>query len=269
MTKVKLRRGGQEDKGEESSESLGLTSSSREDNAPSDAEDSGEEMVEVPIGNTLSDLRITPDEGRCLVLGHSGSGKSTLIRNIVRELVKTGTIAGVFWFGMSHDDERAWIPAERRAPTLSEERIKAMVACQKMAQMKKYHVVCVLDDVSSIKSHNNKLFDALASVASRHHRIFLIVGLQQLTQIAPSFRTNLTRMFCTSASNDTITQLHKQSKPIDYYQFQRYFEGLGRVKGEVLYVDKSTGDISKIRVPKLDPEDMVRYINGGTREKDV
>lgn len=155
----------------------------------------------------------------------------------------------VFWCGASSHEE-GWLEKGRKLTTLSDDRIKAMVKCQKSPAMAGKYIILVLDDIT-FKTHNNKVFTALIKVHSRHDRIMIIFAVQNGSMISPVSRVNSDVIICTSPNNQIVSELHKLSREGNFYKFREKFDGV-IPKKRCLYLHKSNGDSYLVDTPRCD-----------------
>lgn len=190
---------------------------------------------------------------RICILGPTQSGKTTIIRHLIRNFVKTKTVAAVYWFGDSYHEEK-WLPPGRGEALINTAKLEALRTAMKSPNMAGKHAIVVLDDVLGeefLRGKQGKWWSRFIST-SRHYNITLLIGMQYLKGISPVMRDNVKQWIVTWINHNGIEALHKQSRSSKPFFRQELTDAKRGAPKLIDFDPDAPREITTLSVPKLD-----------------
>lgn len=205
----------------------------------------------------IHDINFVPPN-RLVILGSTDSGKTTTIRNIIVSLRNNYSIAAVWCFGRSADEE-TWIPRGFRSTTVDKEQLDKIRNIQNTKPFKDLHQIVILDDILGTNFHQDKWWSDFISTC-RKQRITIIFSIQHLKAVPPVIRENCHKYIICNCDNGTAEALYAlASCGTSKSQFKNLLSGKTFVKGRPVLFDRTPGaqELTKLSVPRLEASEMI------------
>jgi hypothetical protein len=150
-----------------------------------------------------------------LICGPTEAGKTNSIKYIVKNIAKKFHYIIVFCATARLNKDYDFLP---NAFVLDYSRAMLEAIMRKQEEYKEngknIHCLIIFDDiVGRVKTHNNDLFDQLAS-SSRHSLISIIYVTQQVTKISPAIRNNVQTVLATQINKTESDLIYERCKCI-------------------------------------------------------
>lgn len=211
---------------EESNESEEVEESESSGNE-ADEDDSAEESeAPAPVKKTKAIAKVTrPGDNNRIVLnkfptqilvcGPTEAGKTNAVKQIVKSIAHKFHYIIVFCPTARLNRDYDFLPKSYICD-YSRELLEAIIEKQNQYKEKGKDIHCLLifdDIVGRVKTHNNELFDQLAT-SSRHSNISLIYITQQVTKISTTIRNNVQTVLATEMNKLEAETIYERCKCI-------------------------------------------------------
>jgi hypothetical protein len=213
-----------------------------------------------PIPLSEVDLMVGDDIGHICVLGQTTSGKTTIIRNLINKLYKEhpGEFCATYWYGFNHTKEHHWLPKKRGQSLINPYKInqtREMMRCPQGLATAGKRVLIIFDDILEDKDMNGKMRSFYKSLIgqSRHEKVTIIVSVQDIMALGPSWRSNIKKWFITGLVGEGCTKLHAATSNISKADLKAAVDDIQL--GTPVYLDlisKTKEYIQAVEIPLMD-----------------
>lgn len=257
--KVEESENSQESEENSESEEVEESESGNEADEESDSAEESEAPVptksrqiqKAPATQKENKIMLNKFPTQILVCGPTEAGKTNAVKHIVRSIAHKFQYIIVYCPTAKLNKDYDFLP-NKYICDYSKGHLEGIIAKQNeyKAKGKDYHCLIIFDDiVGTIKTHNNSIFDQLAT-SSRHSNISLIYITQQVTKISTTIRNNVQTVLATRINKLEADTIYERCKCIATKK--EFFDIISEKVNLVMYqfICLQNSDYTLVKFPK-------------------